>query len=164
MSKSNGKLNKGTRVVHHMYGVGRVEKVETKNILGRNQRFSEVSFQEGKLKLMVNLDQRHSLIRSLIGVNEVPKVLKFIEKYKPDKIIKSAERYVENMKKIKTADVYKFAEVIKDLSDLSKVKKLTPKEQDMLDQSKKILTDEFCTVKSMTKEKAEVMLNKYCRN
>lgn len=165
LEKTNGngkKFAKGMKVVHHLYGVGRVEKIEAKNILGRTQRFSEVSFQEGKLKIMVNLDQQQSLIRSLISPNEVPKVLKFIGTYSPDKSIKSSERYVENMKKIKTANVYKFVEVIKDLTDLSKVKKLTPKEQEMLDQSKHILTDEFSQVKDITKEKAEDMLAKYC--
>lgn len=163
--KSNGKkLSKGMKVVHHLYGVGKVEKIEVKNILGKDQKFSEVTFQEGKLRLMVNLDQQHSLIRSLVQPNEANKVLRFIEKYHPDKCVKSSERYVENMKKIKTTDVYKFAEVIKDLSDLSKVKKLTPKEQEMLDKSRGILTEELCLVKSITKEKAEGMLNKHCRN
>lgn len=162
-ANGNGKkFAKGMQVVHHLYGVGRVEKIEAKSILGKTQRFSEVSFQEGKLKIMVNLDQQQNLIRSLIAPNEVPKVLKFIGKYSPDKTVKSSERYVSNMKKIKTADIYKFAEVIKDLIDLSKVKKLTPKEQEMLDQSKNILTEEFCQVKDITKEKAEDMLSKYC--
>lgn len=163
--KTNGKskkFSKGMKVVHHLYGVGRVEKVEAKSILGKTQRFSEVSFQEGKLRIMVNLDQTQSLIRSLIRADEVPKVLRFIGKYSPVKSVKSSERYVENMKKIKTADVYKFVEVIKDLTDLSKIKKLTPKEQEMLDQSKHILTDEFCLVKSISKEKAENMIDKYC--
>jgi len=154
----------GQKVIHPLHGVGVVEKIEEKMILGKVSQFAVISFQNDRLKIMVNLNQNNSLIRNLVGKEEVPKVLKFLRKCKSDLPTRSSERYNINLKKIKSADIYQVAEVIKDLSDLSTVKKLSPKELSMLKQTKKLLSTEFSYITEMTPEEIEEMIEESCRN
>lgn len=153
----------GQKVIHPLHGVGVVEMVEEKLILGKVNQFAVISFQNDRLKIMVNLNQSNTLIRNLVNKDEVPKVLKFLRRCKSDLPVKSSERYNINLKKIKSADVYQVAEVIKDLSDLSVVKKLSPKELAMLKQTKKLLSTEFSYITEMTPEEIELMIDESCR-
>ena len=153
----------GQIVMHPLYGIGTVEKVEEKNILGKVNKFAIISFQNDRLKIMVNLEQKNNLIRNLILREEIPRVLDYLKIAKSDLPVKSSERYNINLKKIKSSDVYKLAEVIKDLSLLSREKKLTPKELNMLKQSKKMLGMEFGYVSNIAQEDAELMIEANCK-
>lgn len=154
-----GRYNVGQRVMHALHGIGMVEKVVEKNILGSRNKFHVISFQNDRLKIMVNLNQRPTLIRHLINQEEIPKVLRFLKECKSELPPKSSERYNVNLKKIKTADIYQLAEVVKDLTDLSKVKKLSPKELAMLKQTKKMLSSEFSYVSKITPEEMDTTID-----
>ena len=131
-------FKEGYFVMHPVYGIGLVETIEDKALNGRTNRFATVSFQNDKLRIMVNLDLKDSLIRRLINKDDIPSVISYLKEYQSDIPVKSSDRYNVNMKKIKSSDITKLVQVIKDLVVLSKSKKLTPKEQNMLKQSKKI--------------------------
>lgn len=153
----------GQKVMHPLYGIGTVEKIEEKNLLGKSGKFSVISFQGDRLKMMINMDQKSNLIRNLISKEEVPKVLRFLKECKSAFPPKSSERYNINLKKIKSANIYQLAEVIKDLTYLSKEKRLSPKEMNMLRQSKKMLSTEFSYVTSMPQEEAESIIEQICQ-
>lgn len=153
----------GKVLMHPLYGIGTVEKIEEKDILGKVNKFAIISFQNDRLKIMVNMEQKNNLIRSLISKEEIPKLLDFLKIVRSELPVKSSERYNVNLKKIKSSDVYKLAEVIKDLSLLSREKKLTPKEMNMLKQSKKMLSMEFGYVSSIAQEDAEMMIDASCK-
>lgn len=160
---SSSSYGVGSMVMHPLYGIGTVEKIEEKDILGKVNKFSIISFQNDKLKIMVNMEQKNNLIRNLIAREEIPRVLNFLKECKSDLPIKSSERYNVNLKKIKSSDVYQLAEVIKDLSLLGKEKKLSPKEVNMLKQSKKMLAMEFGYVSNISQEDAEMMIEASCK-
>jgi CarD family transcriptional regulator len=153
----------GQMVMHPLYGIGMVEKIEEKDILGKVNRFSVISFQNDRLKIMVNMEQKNNLIRNLISKEEIPKVLEFIKGCKSELPTKSSERYNVNLKKIKSSDIFQLAEVIKDLSALSREKKLSPKEMNMLKQSRKMLSMEFGYVSNISLEDAEMMVEASCK-
>lgn len=153
----------GQNVMHPLYGIGAVEKIEEKEILGKVNIFSIISFQNDRLKIMVNMEQKNNLIRNLIIRDEIPKVLEYLKTCKTELPTKSSERYNINLKKIKSSDVYQLAEVIKDLTCLSKEKKLTPKELNLLKQSKKMLGMEFAHVSNVSQEDAEMMIEASCK-
>jgi len=148
----------GQKVMHPLYGLGNVEKKEVKKINGVKCSFYIISFQNDRLKIMVNSEQKNEMIRNLISRKEIPKVLKFLKSPSNGVNINSADRYNINMKKIKTANIYQLAEVIKDLIELSKVKKLTPKEQAMLKDSKKMMSAEFSYVANKPQEFMESLI------
>jgi CarD family transcriptional regulator len=154
----------GQMVMHPLYGIGVVEKIEEKDILGRINKFSIISFQNDRLKIMVNMEQKNNLIRNLVEKEEIPRVLNFIKNCKSELPLKSSERYNVNLKKIKSSDIYQLAEVIKDLSMLGREKKLSPKELNMLKQSRKMLAMEFGYVSAISQEDAEMMIEGSCKS
>jgi len=149
----------GEKVLHPLHGVGVVETIEEKAILEKIARFSTISFQGDRLKIMVNLDQGNNMIRHLVADTEVPKVISFLRECRVNLAVKSSERYNINLKKIKTGDPYQLAEVIRDLSDLSKIKKLSPKEAAMLKQTKRLVSSEFAQVTEVSVDDYELMLD-----
>lgn len=156
-------LEPGSYVAHPLHGIGLVENFEEKDILGQRCKFAVISFQNDKLKIKVNVEQKDKMLRRLISNNDIPILLEYIKTFESEIPIKSSERYNLNMKKIKSTDVLQLAQVIKDLTILSRNKKLTPKETDMLKQSKKTLANEFAFVSSLSIEDAELMVNESCR-
>ncbi|HEY3997472.1 MAG TPA: CarD family transcriptional regulator [Candidatus Xenobia bacterium] len=154
----------GEKVLHPLHGVGVVETIEEKTILEKIARFSTISFQGDRLKIMVNLDQGTNLIRHLVNEDEIPKVIGFLKDCKVNLAVKSSERYNINLKKIKSGDIYQVAEVIRDLSDLSKTKKLSPKEAAMLKQTRRLLATEFSSVNGQNPDDIEIMLENICKD
>lgn len=153
------KFKIGQKVMHPLHGIGEVQNIEEKNILGKTSRFSEIYFSNERLRIMVNIDSETSMIRNLITKEEVSKVFRFMKNVKNKLATRSSERYNINMKKIKSADIYKMAEVIKDLTDLKKIKKLSCKEESLLKQTKKILSSEVSFVKDIPQEEAELLID-----
>ena len=119
------KFKIGQKVMHPLHGIGTVENIEEKSILGKTGKFSIISFSTERLKIMVNMDQKSSLIRSLISKDEVQEVFDVMKRQCNKLPTRSTERYNHNLKKIKSADIFQMAEVIRDLSELSKRKKLS---------------------------------------
>jgi CarD family transcriptional regulator len=150
----------GKKVAHALYGIGTVEAKEEKYILGKTIEFFAISFQNDRLKIMVNSSQRSEFIRELMTCEEVPRVLNFLRTFKSGTQVKSSERFNLNLNKIKSTDPYKLTEVIKALTDLSKTKKLTPKELNMLKQSKGMLCGEICMVTNTPLEEVEALVEK----
>ena len=154
----------GGFVMHPVYGIGRVESREEKNIDESIYNFATLSFNNEKLKMTINTNLQKNMIRKLIDIEDIPKLLEYLKEYKSDLPIKSPERYNINLKKIKSSDIKMLIQVIKDLVMLSRAKKLTPKEVSMLKQSKKTLASEIAFVSSITEEKADEMIEGTCRN
>jgi CarD family transcriptional regulator len=153
----------GSKVVHALHGLGTVETIEEKDILGQIARFSVISFQNDRLKIMVNVDQRNNMIRPLTESSDIPKVLDYMKSVTCEMPSKSSERYAINLRKVKSADVYQLAEVVKDLMDLSREKKLSPKELAMLKQARGILSSEMGQVLSKSIEEMESSIDVACR-
>src|ERR1017187_827548 len=137
----------GAKIVHSLHGVGHVESLEDKDILGKSSHFAVISFQEDRLKIMVNIDQRNSMLRALMTAEQVETVMENLKNHTCGSIIsKSTQRYNVNMQKIKSGDVNNLAEVVKELTGLLEEKRLTQKELTMLEQTRKILAAELSTV------------------
>jgi CarD family transcriptional regulator len=154
----------GSKVIHPLHGMGTVEKVEEKTILGQMSKFACISFQNDRLKIMVNLEQRNSMIRPLVEASEIDRVMDHMRNCEGNLPTKSSERYNINLKKIKSCDIYQLAEVVRDLTGLSRQKKLSPKEQQMLKQSRKMLSIEFSYVTNRDEEEMEALVDATCRN
>lgn len=154
----------GQKVIHPLHGIGTVKKIEEKEILGKIGRFSEIYFNNDRLIIMVNLESSKSLIRDLVPKDEIPKVFKFMKKCKNKLPLRSSERYNFNMKRIKSANIYNLAAVIKDLSELKKIKKLSTKEEAMLKQTKEILSSEVSFVKKISQEEAEKLIDQVIKD
>lgn len=104
------------------------------------------------------------MIRPLIDADEIERVMEHLRNCEGNLPTKSSERYNINLRKIKSCDIYQLAEVVRDLTGLSREKKLSPKEQQMLKQSRKMLSVEFGYVTSRDEEEMEAVIDATCRN
>ena len=153
----------GAKIVHSLHGVGHVESLEDKDILGKSSRFAVISFQEDRLKIMVNIDQRNSMLRPLMSGEEVEAVMAHLSNHTCQTVIsKSTQRYNVNMQKIKSGDVNCLAEVVKELSGLLEEKRLTQKEMTMLEQTRKILAAEVSQVTNRSEEESLAWIEQVC--
>jgi CarD family transcriptional regulator len=156
-------LEAGCQVVHSLHGVGTVESLETKELLGKLTRFATIAFQDDRLKIMVNLDQRNSMLRPLMTGSQVEQILEHMRGHCNDAVVtKSTHRYNLNLQKIKSGDVSSLCEVIKELSGLLEEKRLTQKEHSMLEQSRKILASELSQVKQRPHEEMIELICQTC--
>lgn len=154
----------GSKVIHPLHGLGTVDSIEEKTILEQVSRFACISFQNDRLKIMVNLGQKNSMIRPLIAAEEIASVLSHLREQDGISLpTRSSDRYNINLKRIKSCDIYQLAEVIRDLTGLSKNHKLSPKEQQMLKQARKTLAIEFSYVTGRVEDEMEAEIDEVCR-
>lgn len=157
-------LQEGCKVFHSLHGLGTVESIEEKIVLGRPTRFSISSFGSDGLKIMINLDRKDGMVRPLIEATEIPKVLQHLENWVSDLPSKAPTRYSTNLSKLKTGSVYSLCEVIKGLTTLSDERKLTPKDQVMLETCRKHLAQELSSVRDVEIEEMEELIDSSCRS
>ncbi len=156
-------LRVGSKIVHALHGVGSVESIEEKTILNKVTRFSVICFEQPALKIMVNVDGKNNMIRPLIEPSEVDRVMDHLKNFtSPGLISKSTQRYHVNLLKIKSGEVFPLCEVIKELTGLVEDKKLTQKEQTMLEQSRRILAAELSEVTKRAEAEMEQLIDQTC--
>lgn len=153
----------GMKVMHALHGVGDVESMEEKTILGQVTRFAVISFQESRMKIMVNVDQGNGMIRPTIHPDQVEDVMEHLRRNNSQLPSKSTDRYAVNLTKIKSGDIIKLAEVVKDLIVLGKEKRTSPKEQTMLKQARRILAAELACVTGCEEDEMEKIVDHTCR-
>ena len=156
-------IEAGSKVFHSLHGVGTVISIEEKVVLGQPTTFSVSSFGDDGLKIMINLDKKEKMIRPLIEQSDVPKVFDHLQNWASDLPSKAPTRYSLNLGKLKSGDIFALCEVIKGLTALSETRKLSPKDQVMLEQTRKNLAQELSLVRAVDPEEMEEIIDRSCR-
>jgi CarD family transcriptional regulator len=150
----------GSKVIHSLHGLGIVESIEEKEILGSVTRFAVLAFE--RLQIMANVSQKNCMVRPLIAGTEVPKVLEFLKGCSCDLPSNYTKRYNLNLEKMKSGDIFQTCEVVKSLSVLGRAKKLGHKDQSMLEKARKVLAQELSYVTECDVENMESVLDQTC--
>lgn len=135
----------GDHAVYPGYGVGRIDKIETKEILGAKHEFFSVIILETGMKVMIPAANIKSVgLRALISKEEAFKVVDIL-KEKNVKIDTQTwnRRYREYTDKINTGSVFEIAAVLRDLYLLKVDKELSFGEKKMLEKAKSYLLKEL---------------------
>ncbi|MDO5296668.1 MAG: CarD family transcriptional regulator [bacterium] len=154
----------GSQVIHPIHGLGIVQSLEEQEIMGQKGVFACIYFAEAKLSINVRAEGEGSMIRPLISSSEMQKVLEYLKVPSDSVPAKSSDRYNVNIKKLKSNDIYKLAEVVRDLTILSLERKLSPKEQNMLKQTRKAMAIEFACLTNQTADYYENEIDEICRD
>jgi CarD family transcriptional regulator len=150
----------GTKVIHSLHGLGVVESIEQKTILGSVCSFAMLAFD--RLQIMANIDQKSSMIRPLMSAEEVPGVLEMLKECDTDIPSNYTKRYNMNLEKVKSGQMVKLCEVIKSLTKLAKAKKLGHKDQGMLERARRVLAQELSYVTGNDIDAMEQVLDQTC--
>lgn len=154
--------NVGQKVFHPFHGVGTIVKKDVKKeILGETMNFSVIEFERKRMKLMLNLEKEH-MVKMITQEVEIPRLKEIMSKTDSEFIRKKRrrghKRYKKSVDRMKDADIYTMAKVVRDLSILKQRKKITSKEKKLFKKAQEILFDAVSKVNGMELEEAQEMI------
>jgi CarD family transcriptional regulator len=142
----------GDKAVYPGHGVGVIEAIETKQILGgRKQAFYILRILDNGMTIMIPRDNVEAAkLRGIIRKFEIRKVIHILKDR--DVTIDNQtwnRRYREYMEKINTGSIYEIAEVLRDLHLLKAEKELSFGEKKIMDMAKNLLVKELAVARDV---------------
>ncbi|MBN1662925.1 MAG: CarD family transcriptional regulator [Deltaproteobacteria bacterium] len=147
----------GDLAVYPAQGVGVIEAIENREIMGKKQPFYIMKIMGNGVKIMIPTNGADSVgLREVITEDEIPKVYEILRN-KDITIDKQTwnKRYREYLDKIKTGSVYEIARVLRDLFILKSDKNLSFGERKMMDTAKSLLIKEISIASNSEETKIE---------
>lgn len=152
-------FNVGDKIVYPMHGAGVIDAIEEKDILGKKQAYYILKM-PGEVKVMVPTAKAEEIgVRSIIDKSSAEKVFRVLESDETEMSMNWNKRYRDNMDKMKSGDIYKVADVVRNLSFKQKEKGLSTGEKKMLNNAKQILVSELVLTEHATQDEIEQMVD-----
>ena len=137
-----------------------IEAIEEKEILGKKQRYYIIHMSLGNVQIMIPAAKIDDMgLRHIVDPDTMEDVLLLFNDDPSSASGSWNQRFRMNLDKMKTGDIYKTTEVIRDLTQISKEKALGTGEKKLLDNAKQILISELVLVKGIEEEQATRLLN-----
>lgn len=135
----------GESVCYPMHGVGVVEGIEEKNVLGENTRYYVLRFFASRLTAMVPVDAAEGVgLRRVIDAGQCAKVLQYMHDEPPcEESDNWNQRYRDNLAKLKGGDIFEVADVVKCLKKRDMQKGLSAGDRKMLITARQVLVAEL---------------------
>jgi len=147
------KYKVGMKVVHPLYGAGRIERIEKKKILMEEKRCYVVKFLLTNLELSIPVNTiENAKLRKVVDKQVTEKIIEELMNNKKGEVTKVnwRSRYSSYMDDIRTGSIYKTIEVIKSILHCrNKNKGLTTVEKHLLENACKIVASEIAIVKDV---------------
>jgi len=135
----------GDKVVYPAHGVGLIEAIEEKEVLGLKQYFYVLRLLGSEMTIMVpTASAERNGLRGLMRACDVPKVLEILRKNDVVICPNWNRRFKDNLERIKTGSPYEVAEVMRILVLLQKERNLSFGEKKMLENVRQLLVMEIC--------------------
>ncbi len=134
----------GESVCYPMHGVGVVEGIEEKSVLGETTRYYVLRFFTSRLTAMVPVNSAQSVgLRRVISSDECENILKYMADEPCEESDNWNQRYRDNLAKLKGGDIYDVADVIKCLKKRDSQKGLSAGDRKMLITARQVLVAEL---------------------
>ena len=146
----------GDKVIYPNHGLGVVQGIETKTILGTTCGFYHLRMVANETTVLVPVDNVDGVgLRRAIGDDEVERLFGLLGDGKIDNHQNWKGRFKDNSDKMRTGSIYDMADVLKSLTFLSKSKSLSFREKRMLDRAKFLIISEVSEVMRLTTSSVE---------
>ena len=150
----------GDKVIYPNHGLGVVEKVEEKTILGTTCGFFHLRILSNETTVLVPVANVDNVgLRRAITDEEVERLFMLLGDGKIDNHQNWKGRFKDNSDKMRTGSIYDMADVLKSLTFLSKSKSLSFREKRMLDRAKSLIISEISEVMQTTPQAIEDRVN-----
>jgi CarD family transcriptional regulator len=137
----------GDKVIYPNHGLGIVERVEEKTILGTTCGFFHLRIVANDTTVLVPVANVDGVgLRKAISDEEVERLFGLLSDGKIDNHQNWKGRFKDNSDKMRTGSIYDMADVLKSLTFLSKSKSLSFREKRMLDRAKALIISEISEV------------------
>ena len=153
---------KGDAVVYPMHGAGVIEDLEEQSIDGVSRSYYVLRIPIGDLKIMLAADAvGNSNMRKIMGADDIAQVMDTVVNMPHIPATANwAQRYKENLEKIKSGELSDAAVVFRSLYSRERARGLSSAEKKMLTTVKKIMLSEIMLSYKVEKGEAEKILEK----
>jgi CarD family transcriptional regulator len=149
---------KGDLVVYPNHGAGTVSGIEEKTILGEERRYYIVYVPDGGLTLNIPADGESGL-RICADDEEVAEALEILGSGPEDMPTHWNHRLKHNQEKIRSGEISRVAEVVRDLSAHGGDRGLSTGERNLLAKARRILVSEVALGKNLETGEAEALVD-----
>ena len=137
----------GDKVIYPNHGLGVVERIEDKTILGTTCGFYHLRIVANDTVVLVPVTNVDGVgLRRAIGDEEVERLFGLLGDGKIDNHQNWKGRFKDNSDKMRSGSIYEVADVLKSLTFLAKSKSLSFREKRMLDRAKFLIVSEVSEV------------------
>ncbi len=148
----------GDLVVYPNHGAGHVAGVEEKTVLGEERRYYIVYIADGGLTLNIPAEGETGL-RPCSGEEGVVEALSVLRGNAQSMPANWNHRLKHNQEKLRSGEISRVAEVVRDLSFFGGEHGLSTGERTLLAKARRILISEVALVRDLPVEEAEVLVN-----
>jgi CarD family transcriptional regulator len=140
-------FNIGDKVIYPNHGLGVIERIEEKTILGTTCGFYHLKISANDTTVLVPLSNADGVgLRPAIDNGEVDQLFRLLSDGKFDSQQNWKGRFKDNSDRMRSGSIYDVAEVLKSLTFLSRSKSLSFREKRMLDRARFLIISEVSEV------------------
>lgn len=145
----------GDKIVYPMHGVGIIESIERKVVLGKRTEYYIVTIINSGMKVMIPTEKADEIgIRRIISKKEVAKVLTLLKKEDVETEDDWKLRYQGNIDKVKSGSIFEVAEVARDLYRRGREKELSIMERKLYENAYQLVIHEIALSRDVDIEEA----------
>ncbi len=148
----------GDKIFYPLHGAGVIEEIKEMPIMNESQSYYILKM-PGEVKVMVPTAKAEEIgVRNIIDQETAGKVINVLEHDSTEMSMNWNKRYRDNMEKMKTGDIFKVADIVRNLSFKQKEKGLSTGEKKMLLNAKQILVSELVLAENKEKDEVEELV------
>jgi len=137
----------GDKVIYPNHGLGVVQRIETKTILGTTCDFYQLRMIANDTTVLVPVENADNVgLRKAVGDEEVDRLFNLLSDGKIDTHQNWKGRFKDNSDRMRTGSIFDVVEVLKSLTYLARQKNLSFREKRMLDRAKFLVVSEIAEV------------------
>jgi len=164
--KSQEMFKIGDKVSHPSFGVGDVENIEEKKVLGQKEKYYILKLMVNEMTLMVPVNKAEEIgLRYIIDPETVPDVLNVLRHRMDDEMDENYKQRIRSQTEmVDSGDILKVAQVVKNYTHRDTVEKLSSTERGLYERARKILVGEISAACNIEKNKAKFIIKEAISN
>lgn len=145
----------GEKIVYPMHGAGMIRSIEDITILGEKKRYYIFQLPYSEIDVMIPVDSENVVgLRPVADKAAILAVSDFLRAESTDMDSNWNRRYRDNVEKLKSGDIFKVAEVVRNLMRMDEKRSLSAGERKLLNNARQILESEIILSADMTPDEA----------
>lgn len=149
----------GDKIVYPMHGAGFICGVEEMKILGEKKKYYIFKLPCSEIKVMIPVDSETSVgIRPVADMAVVSDAVELLKAESSEMDSNWNRRYRDNMEMLKSGDIMKVAEVVRNLMRMDRRRSLSSGERKLLANAQQILVSEMMLAMDITSAEAKKII------
>ena len=149
----------GDTVVYPHHGAGIVESTQRRELHGKECDYLVLRMTYGDLTLLVPAERCDEVgVRDVVSGEEVERVLDVLRDARGERKGSWSRRFKENFEKLRSGDVYRVAEVVRNLTVRNAEGSLSAGERRMLFNAKQLLLSELSVAVGKSEQETEELI------